>query len=252
MVADPKMLGEVKAFLERQRLEATESEEQYCQKLGVRSGAQKAYVNVFNSGKLSVGGPASPLKSLLEEMKAALEAGGVTPGQALPFEIERFPDAVRERVPTVDPVIVEFIREAIVCVKANALLAAAFMLGAASEKAINLLIHADADAIGDETNRAKFQSRINGRMISAKYDEFEKSYRGCKTRPTDPALAQDLEVLIGQMFHFCRITRNEVGHPQIVPDLARGVVLANLGHFVHYIERVYRLMDHFRTSGVEV
>lgn len=111
---------------------------------------------------------------------------------------------------------------------------------------------ASAQSIRDETNRGKFQSRISGRMTSTKYDEFEKSYRGCKSRPTDPGLAQDLEVLIGQMFHFSRITRNEVGHPQIVPDLARGVVLANLGQFVHYIERVYRLMDHFRTSGVEV
>jgi hypothetical protein len=251
MPADPRMLAEVKAFLERQRLEATESEEQYCLTLEVRD-AQKAYVSVFDTGTLAVGGPASPLKSLLEEMKAAFEAGGVTPGQALPFEIERFPEAIRERVPAVDPIVVAFIREALVCVKADALLAAAFMLGAASEKAINLLIHAYADSIRDETNRAKFQSRINGRMISAKYDEFEKSYRGCKSRPEDPALAQDLEVLIAQVFHFCRITRNEVGHPEIVPDLARDLLLANLGHFAQYIERVYRLMDDFRTNGVEV
>ncbi len=252
MPADPKMLAEVKAFLDRQRLDATESEEQRCLKLEVRSGAQRAYVSVFGTGKLLVQGPAGPLKGRLEEMKTALEAGGVAPGQALPFEVERFPEAVRERVPAVDPVVVEFIREAIVCYKADAILAAAFMLGAASEKAINLLIHTYADSIRDETNRGKFQSRINGRMISTKYDEFEKSYRGCKSRPTDAALAQDLEVLIGQMFHFCRITRNEVGHPQIVPDLAKGVVLANLGQFVHYIERVYRLLDHFRNNGVEV
>ena len=252
MAVDAKMLSDVKAFLERQRLEYTESEEQHCLKLEVRSGVQRAFISVFNTGKLLVQGSASPLKALLEEMKTALEAGGVTPGQALPFEIERFPGTIQERVPTIDAVIVEFIREAIVCVKANALLSAAFMLGAASEKAINLLIHTYADSIRDDANRGKFQSRINSRMISTKYDEFEKSYRGCKSRPADPALAQDLEVLIGQMFHFCRITRNEVGHPQIVPDLARGVVLANLGQFVHYIERVYRLMDHFRTNGVEV
>lgn len=157
-----------------------------------------------------VQGPASPLTILLDEMKAALEAGGVTPGQVLPFEIERFPEAIRERVPTVDPVIVEFIREAIVCVKADALLAAAFMLGAASEKAINLLIYTYADSIRDDTNRGKFQSRINGRMISAKYDGLEKSYRGCKSRPKERALAQDLEILIGQMFQFSRITRNEL------------------------------------------
>src|SRR2546428_8551364 len=158
MPADPKMLAEVKAFLGRQHLQFTESEEQHSLKLEVRSGAQKAFVSVFNTGKLLVQGPASPIRTLLDEMKTALEAGGVKPGPVLPFEIERFPEAIQERVPTVDPVIVEFIREAIVCVKANALLAAAFMLGATSEKAINLLIHTYADAIRDETNRAKLRS----------------------------------------------------------------------------------------------
>jgi len=252
MAADPNMLADVKAFLERQRLEAIERDEQHCRKLEVRSGAQRAFVSVFSTGKLLVQGPASPLKALLEGMKGALEAGAVVPGQALPFEIERFPEAIRESVPGVDPVIVEFIREAIACVKADALLGAAFMLGAASEKAVSLLVQAYADAIRDDTNRAKFMSRINGRVVSRKFEEFGRSYRGCKSRPADPGLAQDLETLVGQMFHFCRITRNEVGHPQIMPDLARGVVLANLAQFVHYIERIYRLMNHFRDNGVEL
>lgn len=68
----------------------------------------------------------------------------------------------------------------------------------------------------------------------------------------DGVLSQDLETVIGSMFQFCRITRNEVGHPQIVPDLDRGVFLANLGHFVTYIERTYGLMTHFRAEGVVV
>jgi len=41
-------------------------------------------------------------------------------------------------------------------------------------------------------------------------------------------------------------------HPRYQNYLARGVVLANLAHFLHYIERVYRLMEHFRTTGVDV
>jgi hypothetical protein len=52
------------------------------------------------------------------------------------------------------------------------------------------------------------------------------------------------------MFQFCRITRNEVGHPQIVPDLDKGVLLANLGHFATYIERIYGLIHHFQQNGV--
>lgn len=253
MAADPKMLAEVKAFIERQGLEFTESEEQRCVKLGVRSGLQKASVSVFNTGSLSIQGPENPLKTLLAQMKTALEAGTVTPGQVLPFEIERFPEAILERVPSVDPVIIAFVREAIVCMKANALLGAAFMLGAASEKAISLLVHTYAESIGDDTARGKFHQRIHGCPISTKYNEFEKSYRCCKSRPTkESPLGHDLDVLIGQTFQFSRITRNEIGHPQVVPDLVRGVVIANLGQFVHYIDRVYQLMEHFKKNGVEV
>src|SRR5262245_41459665 len=98
-VADPKMLQAVTSFLERQRLEFSESDEQYSTKLTVRTGARVAYVNVYNTGKLVVAGPDSELKQLLNTMKQALEAGDSIPGQMLPFEIEKFPDTIRERVP---------------------------------------------------------------------------------------------------------------------------------------------------------
>lgn len=249
-VGEPKTLQAVRSFLERQKLDFQEVDEQYCTKLSMRSGAHVAHISVFNSGKIVLGGPDSPLKAILGELKMAIEAGEAVPGRALPFEIDRFPEAIRERVPDCDPVIIRFVEEAITCFRADALLAAAFMLGAASERAINLLIHSYADSISDETNKERFQSRINGRMISKKYDEFERSFGSCKSRPTDGVLSQDIDVVIGTVFQFGRITRNEIGHPQIVPDLDKGVLLANLGNFVTYIGRVYGLMKHFKDNGV--
>lgn len=248
--ADEKILKEVVSFLERQKLEHEESEEQHCTKVDVRSGAYKASVNVYNTGKLVVGGKESALKTLLQQLKEGIETGATVPGQALPFEIDRFPQTIQERVPDCDPVIIRFVDEAIRCYRADALLGCAFMIGAASERAIGLLIQAFGDSIADETNRGKFFTKINNRMISKKYEDFAACYKGCKSRPVDPVLSQDLEVLIGAMFQFCRITRNEVGHPQIVPDLDKGVLLANLGHAVTYIERIYGLMRHFRQNGV--
>jgi len=250
--ADPKVLASVEAFLQRQKLAYEQVEEQHCDKLTIKSGAIIVHVSVYNSGRIVIGGKDSALKQLLEQMRIAVEAGDALPGQALPFEIERFPDTIRERVPDVDPVIVRFIEEAILCMKANSLLGSAFMLGAASERAISLLIQTYTDAVRDETNREKLVSRLNGRSILKRHDEFEKSYAGSKSKPTDPVLGNDLNIVLGSVFQFCRITRNEVGHPQIVPDLDRGVVLANLGHFVSYIERVYGLMAHFKQNGVDV
>jgi len=94
------------------------------------------------------------------------------------------------------------------------------MLGAASEKSIFLLIESYGNSIADEKNRTRCQERCGrSKIITAKWDEFKRSYAGCKSKPTDPVLAQDLDTVTGNIFHFSRITRNEVGHPQLVPDL---------------------------------
>jgi len=251
-IGEPKTYQAVRSFLERQKLDFTESQEQYCDMFTVRAGQHVAHVSVFNSAKIVTGGKDSPVKALLDQMKGAIEAGEAAPGQILPFEIDKFPQTIQQRVPDCDPVIVRFIEEAILSVRANALLGAAFMLGAASEKAINMLVYTYAESITDAKNKERFLSRVNGRMISKKFEEFTASYKGCQNKPTDPVLAQDLEVIIGGMFQFCRVTRNEIGHPQIVPDLDRGIILVNFRHFVTYIERIYALAKHFKEKGVLV
>jgi hypothetical protein len=251
-VGEEKILATIVGYLDRAKLAYQLTEEAYCTKITVQHGANKAFISIFNTGKITLGGPDNPVKKLLAQLKEAVEKQGALPGQLLPFEISRFPETIKERVPDCDPVIIRFVEEAIRCLEAEALLGCAFMLGAASEKAVCMLIQTYGDAIGDEGNRAKFRERTGHKIISKKFDEFVSSYKGCKSRPTDPVLSQDLETIIGQMFQYCRITRNEVGHPQIVPDFDRGVLVANLGHFVTYIERVYKLMAHFKTNGVTV
>lgn len=241
----------VASFLKRNNLPFETKPIEHATQLIVRDGPAVVNVNVFKNGKIVVQGTPGRLRDLLTKMREEM-AGGVAPGTVLPSEIERFPERIPEKIPDCDQVIVRFIREAIVCYKANAFLATGFMLGAASERAIGQLSDCYADAIADQGNRDKFRSRINGRTISARHDEFKKSYAGCKSKPTDGVLAQDLDAVIGGTFQFCRITRNEVGHPQIVPDLDAGVILANLGHFVTYIERIYALMRHFQNGGVVV
>ncbi len=225
---DSKILALVESFLQRQKLDFGKEDGQHCTLFRVQTGAHKATVNVYNTGKIVGGGPDSKLKTLFQDMKGALEAGEVGVGQTLPFEIEKFPQTIRERVSECDPVIIVFVEEVIKCLKHEALLGAAFMIGAASERAVNLLIHTYANSIQDDGNKAKFVSRIGSKSISKKYDEFSAS------------------------FQFCRITRNEVGHPQIVPDLEKSVLIANIGNFVNYIERIYKLMKHLNDNGVVV
>jgi hypothetical protein len=251
-VGDESVLTTVKAFLDRQGISYTEKGEQHATKLELRRGMQRASVSVYNSGKIVPGGK-GPLRQLLDDMKTGIESGAASPGEVLPFELDSLPVTIRSKCPSCDPVIIRFAEEALLCYKAGALLGAAFMLGAASEKAVSLLIEIYGEAIGDDKNRESYQRRIaSSKSIANRYEAFSHSFKTCKPKPTAPEVANDLDVVLGSMFQFCRITRNEIGHPQIVPDLDKGVILANLGHFATYMQRIYKLIDFFRGTKIEV
>lgn len=59
-----------------------------------------------------------------------------------------------------------------------------------------------------------------------------------------------LKTQVDSIFQFLRICRNEVGHPHIPPNLDKGVLLANMGQFVKYVDTIYRLIDYFERTKV--
>lgn len=249
---DESICEAVREALTAHQVLKSEQEIQHATKFEVKSGAAKAGVVVYNTGKNHIEGAASDLKSWLLQLKESIELGNAAPGVLLPVEIEKFPQTLQTRVAACDGVVLWFFQEALRCYKAGSTAGAAFMLGAASEKAILVLIETYGSRIKDSTNRDKFFSRINSRMISVKYDEFKKSYKSAKPQPKDIALAQDLEQMLDGAFNFYRHTRNQVGHPQVVPDLDKGVILANFGQFIVYVERIYAFVEFFQMNDIEL
>ncbi len=249
---DERICNQVRSTLQANGIFDEEIEIQNATKLKVKLGSNRAAINVFNTGKINIEGSESNLKKWLVDLKSSIENGTKTPGVLLPAEIEKFPQTLQERVSSCDGVIIWFFQESLKCYKANSPGGAAFMLGAASEKAILLLIETYANRIKDQTNREKFLQRVNNRMISKKYDEFKRSFKSSNPKPQEIILAQDLEQILDNAFNFYRFTRNTVGHPQIVPDLDKGVILANIGQFIVYIERIYKLIDFFLSIEIEV
>lgn len=247
---DPRICEIVRRLAEAGGVLAEEVQIQYATKFIVASGIHKAGILVYNTGKIVVEGAPSDLRDWCAQVKSHIEEGGSAPGMLLPLEVENLPQTLREKVPECDPVVLWFFEEALKCYKAGSMAGAAFLLGAASEKAILLLIDTYASRIADEDNKQKFLQRVNNRMISVKYDEFKRSYKCSTPRPTDRSLSQDLEQILDGAFNFYRITRNTVGHPDIIPNLDRGVVLASIGQFVPYIERIYGLMAFFNANEI--
>ena len=249
---DAKICNSVREALKQNGVLENEQDIQHATKFSIKSGANRAGILVYNSGKIHVEGAESELKKWVLELKTSIETGAAVPGSLLPVEIEKIPQTLQERVPACDEVVLWFFQESLRCYKAGSAAGAAFMLGAASEKAILLLIEAYGHRIKDEKNRESFFSRVNNKMISVKYDEFKRSYKSAISKPKDLALTQDLEQLLDGAFNFYRHTRNSVGHPQIIPDLDKGVILANLGQFIVYVERIYKLIDFYGANDVQV
>lgn len=240
---------QMNSYIERNKWPFSDKLEGKTNRIDVQHGKNKCVVKVYSTGTIQIQGAASNLKEALEKAKEAIENEEAI-GEMLPFEIEKFPETLQERIPDIDPVIVRFISEAIISVKAGSNLGCAFLLGGASEKAIYLLIDAYTDAIKDEKNKEKFKSRISGKFISKVFNSFKNSYKSSKNKPEGMGWTNDLEVEIEQIFQFCRICRNEAGHPHLPPNLDKGVLLANMGQFVKYIEDIYKMMEYYKNNDV--
>lgn len=242
---------QMKSFIERNPWTCTESTEGDTNRFDLQSGKFKCCVKVYKTGTIQIQGVESKLRASLTEAKTAIENEEAV-GELLPFEIERFPEVLTESIPTVDPIIVRFVAEAIMSIKAGSLLGCAFLLGGASEKSILLLIDAYTVAIDDETLRSKFASRISGKFISKSFDEFKRSFKSSKNKPNGYGWTNDLEIKVEQIFQFCRICRNESGHPHLPPNLDKGVLLANMGQFVKYVADLYELIKYYGENTVEL
>ncbi len=248
---DLSICESVRTRLNASRISFTESDIQHATKFSCEQGVHKAGILVYKTKSIHVDGANSELKTWLTELKKSIENGTGGPCILLPSQIEALPETLKSRVPKCDPVITWYLEESLRCYKAASYAGAAFMLGAASEKAICTLIDSYADSIADDENKTKFTSRINSKIVSVKWNEFKRSYKSAKPKPTD-ILAQDLDQLLDGAFNFYRHSRNSVGHPQIIPDLDPGVVLANIAQFVTYTERIYGLIDFFEQNKITV
>lgn len=242
--------AQMKSYIERNKFPFTEKTEQGCSRMDVQHGKASCAVKVYTTGTIQLQGGESKLKEALSEAKKAVE-NEESIGEILPFEIERFPDVLKEHIKNIDPVIVRFIEEAIITIKAGSNLGCAFLLGGASERVILLLVDTYVKAIPDEKMQAGFISRTSNKFISKVFDEFKASWKSSLNKPKGYGWTNDIEVKIEQLFHFCRICRNEAGHPHLPPNLDKGVLLANMGQFVKYIEDIYELIGYYTANKVQ-
>ncbi|MGB5834059.1 MAG: hypothetical protein WBG92_19025 [Thiohalocapsa sp.] len=242
---------QMKTYIERNGFLLAEKEAQGYRRMDVQHGVAKCTVKLYSTGAIELQGASTNLNNSLIEAKEAVE-NEEDIRELLPFEIGRFPEVLRENIPDIDPIIVRFIEEAIVTLKAGSNLSCAFLLGGASEKSVLLLVDTYAKAIGDEMKYNRFVSRTSGKFISTVFDEFKHSWQSSTNKPQGCGWTNDLEIKIENIFQFCRICRNEAGHPHLPTSLDKGVLVANMRQFVRYVEDLYELIRYYQANPAEV
>jgi hypothetical protein len=132
-----------------------------------------------------------------------------------PEEADGYMKFLSKLVPNLDPVMKQYIEEALKAFERQANFAAAVMLGAASEKEIYLLADSMVAAIKDATKRKRLQSTIlENRSLLKLFEHVKVTIEDASKAKILPYAQFESSVThLMSMFEAIRVQRNEAVHP---------------------------------------
>jgi hypothetical protein len=135
-------------------------------------------------------------------------------GEPLPEEAERYMKFLRERVPAMDPIIEQYVIEALTAFEREAYFASAVMLGAASEKELYLLAEAVHSALKDPAKHSKFKRMLDRRKLSELFEAVRDNIREAVTAKLLPyADSEGSTTHLMSLYEAIRVQRNDAVHP---------------------------------------
>ena len=169
-------------------------------------------------------------------------------GAILPHDPDGYLGSLNKKMPGIDPIIMIYIGEALQTFRRGCYLATMLLLGCASEKAFLLLLDAMKEAIKNPESRGRFESRVQGVMISKKMEAFQRRLSSCKG-DLPGNIKDGLDVMLDGIFTLIRINRNEIGHPT-GRIMERNETFGMLQMFVPYCKRIYDLIGWFSKNKI--
>ena len=149
-------------------------------------------------------------------------------------------DEIESSAGPLDEVAEVYLRESLETFKSNFLISSAFCLGAMSERYILLLAEAvEADLNDPGISRA--YSNCRGVKHYAKFisDNLNKLRR---KHPGNDVIFRELDTMINTLSGYYRMTRNEAGHPEFVPNIERLILELALRTVPKYLDTILRVM----------
>ena len=128
--------------------------------------------NILFTGDVGDASSTEPWYTITEFGEECIRSSNI-----LPFDPDGYIKTITQQIPNIDPVVLDYLREAIACYGRQLLLSSTITLGAASEKCIILLIDAFADAISDAKVKADFNKSLDEKGIYKKFDIFKNELK---------------------------------------------------------------------------
>lgn len=142
-----------------------------------------------------------------------------------PEDQQGFLTALKSQVTSLDPVIEQYLQEAVAAYGRGLYFAAAVMLGAASEKAIYMLADALLNSLQDSAKKKKLQELVAQRKLFLMLETIVQYLdEAIKAKRIDYSVHEGALCHIGSLMEAIRVQRNEAVHPnasRVVPATVR-------------------------------
>lgn len=208
-------------------------------------------VLVWGLGGTSSNNDKYPFYRLTEHGKAVVADGASKPQ---PYDPDGFLSEFRRIVPGADPIVVDYLEEAVRAFNHACYKSAAVMLGAASEK-LTLGLHEKFEqALSDPTKKAKFIKDSEGIAISKKFDALKNRLDlmdAAKKFAGHYELRGIIRHDLPAVYDLIRRCRNDAGHPDIPTQTDPDTVFLNLRVFSEHARKVHELLDYLGSNPAD-
>lgn len=208
-------------------------------------------VLVWGLGGESSNNDKYPFYRLTEHGKKSVADSATKPQ---PYDPDGFLKEFKRIVPDADPIVLDYLEEAVRAFNAACYKSAAVMLGGASEKLTLLLSDKFENSITDPAKRAKFAKDCAVISVSKKFDALKERLDlmvAAKKFKDHHELRETIQSELPAASNFIRRCRNDAGHPDIPTQTDPDTVFLSLRVFAEYARKLYALLRYFDSNPAE-
>lgn len=163
------------------------------------------------------------------------------------YDPEGYIKALRTEIPDLDPIIGQYITEALSCIHRGLNFAAAVMLGAAAEKAVLLLLESIMRAKISPNDQGKISKLLAAHGSLPKiYEEIINTLKPltAKNGRIDYSIHEGCDIHLAALLDMIREQRNDAVHP-ICGNVSESKLILSFHGFPHALQILYKLKHWF-------